>query len=1003
MYSGLTVLAMSSQTLTMEAQFLPVPTRSSGQGSSSRFRDHVNRSPSHSEATWPTSAITRGLEIELAASPGVRVPGPLEINAGSPRGSELDKHSSIDDSGASQQPASTNSNTSHAAKPSFPPAEYRDARNVPGTNQFIYPHAEIPQKYHDRYPSLVDLFKSAVDDHRSLKYHAADIAYTLKLCGSTTANAAASIIIFCTETIFDPLRTLFGSDLIRRHYQELCSTSRKIWPFSVGVKLALNHPGLVPFRLVYWRTEFPTKRTASETVFARGQSIVTMCGSTVTYNGCTSTLGLLISVDSDLYGLTVDHLFTKHIVNRRSPVLDELSTSSEKKTPEMHEDDTDWIDVSWTDDVMYEDLDSTYKSSQHTTAEPEPESKSNRAAVGPPSWTVSGIKVDCELENDASLSYLDWALIRFDRGYHRRPNAFHLNSNSTLHFIDKHVNRAETIRQVYMISGATGTRKGILIPGHSYIGSGPGQDLCKVVTLRLSDNIGNRYYNPHYLYELIVSGVIEGDCGSLVVVHNGAKFEALGYVVASNPLDEAYIVPLHDAFAQIQQALGAKELKLPDSGALLVDLVVYYSTTLRDVRMSEEAKAALVSAVRSGSIDIITMLQGATFQENWGAVEAILEAHFNASGQESRTTPLLEALLKGHKRTINKVMVTHHDIDEKTDLLLHAAKSGLSHLGMMLLSRSVGTEAQTLDKRQATPLHLACENGYRDFAQLLLEHGADIETTTCDSRRTTALHLAAENGHYEIVRVLVERGADTEAEAEDQTAMQLAGRNGHEAVVCLLLDWIADNQARTDTYQQHPKLGMRSATQYESAKMQMSKRDSSAAREPYDSAEEDSAADGASNSMQSKGNDRSETTSISEGWAPATSSALGGLVSYSYSTSGPQTNRYTKTAPVPSRHFTDGVPRTPELLLNSTDPVNVDDVTIGHSTVRHPSLARSGAPQISEMHYAELRKGMQYYFFCELANMLVEFRMHYSREFRVGRVSALQRIMALLLTRKPGI
>jgi hypothetical protein len=198
-------------------------------------------------------------------------------------------------------------------------------------------------------------------------------------------------------------------------------------------------------------------------------------------------------VDSELYGLTVDHLFTKHIINRRSPVLDELSTSSEEETPEMDEDNTDWVDVPWTDDVMYEDLDSTYKFSQDTTAEPEPESKSNRIAVGSRSWTVSGTKVDCGPENDVSRSYLDWALIRFDQGYYRRPNAFRLTSHSTLHFIDEHFHPATPSREVYMISGASGMRAGVLVPGYSYIGSGPGQDLCKVLTMRLYDDIGNHY------------------------------------------------------------------------------------------------------------------------------------------------------------------------------------------------------------------------------------------------------------------------------------------------------------------------------------------------------------------------------------------------------------------------------------------------------------------------------------------------------------------------------
>ena len=45
-------------------------------------------------------------------------------------------------------------------------------------------------------------------------------------------------------------------------------------------------------------------------------------------------------------------------------------------------------------------------------------------------------------------------------------------------------------RPIYMISGVTGVRKGILIPGSSYIGGNPGQDLCRALNVILSDSAG---------------------------------------------------------------------------------------------------------------------------------------------------------------------------------------------------------------------------------------------------------------------------------------------------------------------------------------------------------------------------------------------------------------------------------------------------------------------------------------------------------------------------------
>jgi hypothetical protein len=341
-------------------------------------------------------------------------------------------------------------------------------------------------------------------------------------------------------------------------------------------------------------------------------------------------------------------------------------------------------------------------------------------------------------------------------------------------------------------------------------------------------------------------GVIEGDCGSLVVRRDGAKFAALGYVVASNPLDEAYVVPLQDVFVQIKQTLEATELHLPDPGGLLVDLAAHYiassSSESDDRRMVKEAKNALLSAVREGIIDMETVLQDAAFQGKWGGIEALLEAHTIISDEVTMESPLLEALLRGHKRAIGNVMVTHYNVDETMDLLLHAAKSGLTQLGALLLSNSLENEALTMDDRQATPLHLACENGHLHFVQLLLKHGADIQRTTSDSRRTTALHLAAEKGHCNIIRVLMEQGADTETETAGQTAIHLANQNGHEAAVRLLLELAADNQARADDYQQyHEKY---SKSQYKSTNITpLSRRNHDVRWIAYDSDEEENVFD----------------------------------------------------------------------------------------------------------------------------------------------------------------
>jgi hypothetical protein len=75
----------------------------------------------------------------------------------------------------------------------------------------------------------------------------------------------------------------------------------------------------------------------------------------------------------------------------------------------------------------------------------------------------------------------------------------------------------------------------------------------------------------------IISGIVDGDCGSLVVSQE--TLEVFGHVIASNPLGEAYVVPLSNTFCQISNALGSNEISLPSPKLLMANLVTHYSNT----------------------------------------------------------------------------------------------------------------------------------------------------------------------------------------------------------------------------------------------------------------------------------------------------------------------------------------------------------------------------------------------------------------------------------------
>ncbi|TGO15811.1 hypothetical protein BTUL_0035g00140 [Botrytis tulipae] len=457
--------------------------------------------------------------------------------------------------------------------------DYADPRRVPGTDQNIYPRAPIKSEFQQRYPQLVDFFKQAVDTHKFLKYHTSKINYELRLCGSTPANAVASVIIFCAEALFKCLRSLLGSRHICRQYQLINSSFRDRFQLTPSKPHPqVSAPTVVPFNVVYWReANTPTKRnSAMEQVVARNHSFLTMCGSLVKYGDRTSTLGLLISMDSKLYGLTVDHLFKNQQGEEQPTIANEAEVLYDEDDSEDSEPEWAWID-----DVKYEDFENAECVSDAESVSSGGSHTKITIDRGPNEdygESINGHKADIMFTTDTTMAYLDWALIEFDDGYYERPNAFFSEddlANPKFFGILSAAPKTSEVK-VFMISGVSGTKKGVMLAGISYIGGKPSEDLCQAWNLILSDS----------------SRVIDGDCGSLIV--DQETLEVYGHVVASNPLGEAYVVPLQNTFRQISSAFGAQDLFLPNPVLLMESIVAHYSQK-DNSGVADKAKQILAS------------------------------------------------------------------------------------------------------------------------------------------------------------------------------------------------------------------------------------------------------------------------------------------------------------------------------------------------------------------------------------------------------------------------
>ena len=89
---------------------------------------------------------------------------------------------------------------------------------------------------------------------------------------------------------------------------------------------------------------------------------------------------------------------------------------------------------------------------------------------------------------------------------------------------------------------------------------------------------------------------------------------------------------------------------------------------------------------------------------------------------------------------------------------------------------------------KATPLYIACQNGYLKTVKLLLAV-AGIQVNQADDEEVTPLFMASQRGHSKVVEMLlsvegiqVNQACDTEA-----TPLYIASYDGHSKVVKLLL------------------------------------------------------------------------------------------------------------------------------------------------------------------------------------------------------------------------
>ncbi|KAL2836918.1 hypothetical protein BJY01DRAFT_251712 [Aspergillus pseudoustus] len=440
---------------------------------------------------------------------------------------------------------------------------YRDSFVIPKIRAgavSVYPYGGslISDSHYERFRVIVDIFKENVESDTKLKLQVAEIGYELRLCGRSPKEAQPSILVYCTERIFNDLKGLLASSHLKAQYAILARRRFRFGkenPF--GHRAGADVPRFSlyfwrgqPHRLLSWRGNLAEDIQIKQSEEADSSDLpwsnLTMCGSSlIGLDGSCSTLACLVEVDSAVYGLTVAHSFAHlplhpwagdgtHGVDHRKNASEELM---------YLEDDVEYESVEEADGAVF-------------TPAPSSTTGKNEPVPGPfpPEQPATILVMQCDHPDTPDL---DWALFEVSPEQADKPNFYLSLANSQkptlLHKAAQRHPGHE--REVIIIRSLHDHGLGTLLRGSSFIGGINRSGQCEVWNVALTD----------------AHGLIKGDSGSLVVDH--LTNEIYGYVVALNPMGEAYIMPLAPTLTQIKEALGADNASLPDPHLLVSKMI----------------------------------------------------------------------------------------------------------------------------------------------------------------------------------------------------------------------------------------------------------------------------------------------------------------------------------------------------------------------------------------------------------------------------------------------
>ncbi|MEM6344135.1 MAG: ankyrin repeat domain-containing protein [Bacteroidota bacterium] len=164
--------------------------------------------------------------------------------------------------------------------------------------------------------------------------------------------------------------------------------------------------------------------------------------------------------------------------------------------------------------------------------------------------------------------------------------------------------------------------------------------------------------------------------------------------------------------------------------------------------------------------------------------------------QPKRTSSILPNIMRRKKSAeeLPQTAIKHIQQDAKGNTPLHQMVLDNNHQGIIKQFKESNAALAIKNKEGNTPLHLACELGYREIVQSILAEGPDVNAR--NYKYATPLHAAVEEGHKGVIQMLVDAAAEVETRNNlSQTPLHIAAVKGRIACSQILFQAGADISA----------------------------------------------------------------------------------------------------------------------------------------------------------------------------------------------------------------